>query len=87
MPRTYAIIVPEMDLGAPIALSTWLVRRGAHVRAGMPVVELLCGPATWDLSSPVEGQLIRKLAAEGDTVLPGQAVAEVQLPDEGLGDD
>lgn len=82
MPRTYAIIVPEMDLGVPIALSTWLVRRGTHVRAGMPVAELLCGPATWDLSSPVDGRLTRKLAAEGDQVLPGQAVAEVESIDE-----
>lgn len=82
MPRVYAIIVPEMDLGEPITLSTWLVRRGAQVRPGMPVAELLCGPATWDLSSPVNGRLKRKLSAEGDAVVPGQAVAEIESADE-----
>lgn len=82
MPRVYAIIVPEMDLGEPITLSSWLVRRRGYVRPGTPVAELLCGPITWDLSSPVEGRLTRKLAAEGDEVLPGQAVAEVESADE-----
>ncbi len=73
------IIVPELGVEAePVRLSAWLVRCGQRVGADEPVVELLSGPATVDLSSPAAGVLVRKLAAEDDLLTPGQRVGVVR---------
>jgi pyruvate/2-oxoglutarate dehydrogenase complex dihydrolipoamide acyltransferase (E2) component len=68
------------DLGIddqPIALSVWLVKRGAKVREGEPLVEVHCGGATVDLSSPCEGILTEKLAQEDDILTVGQNLAVI----------
>jgi len=74
------IIVPELGVeDEPPRVSTWLVRCGERVEADEPVVELVCGPVVVDLSSPVAGVLVRKLAAEDQPVTPGQRVGIVRM--------
>ena len=73
------ITVPELGLDAePIVLSLWLVELGAAVEPGEPIVELACGPATIDLSSPTQGRLAETLADEDDALNVGQAIAVIE---------
>jgi len=66
------IIVPELGVeDKPPRVSTWLVRCGERVEADEPVVV--------DLSSPVAGVLVRKLAAEDQLVTPGQRAGIVRM--------
>jgi len=73
------ILVPDLGLNdVPIRLSVWLVRRGRRVAAGEPVVEILAGPATVDLSAPDDGVLAEKLVGEDETVEVGQALGVIR---------
>jgi pyruvate/2-oxoglutarate dehydrogenase complex dihydrolipoamide acyltransferase (E2) component len=74
----YKITVPELGLDEPVTVSVWLCKRGARVAAGEPLVELLCGPATFDVSVPVDGVLAKKLVDEDEEVAVGEAVGIVQ---------
>ena len=68
------------DLGIddqPVTLSMWLVKKGRRVSEGEPVVEVLCGGATVDLTAPEDGILAQKLVAEGDVLTAGQALAVI----------
>jgi pyruvate/2-oxoglutarate dehydrogenase complex dihydrolipoamide acyltransferase (E2) component len=78
MPRI-ELCLPELDLDdQPITLSAWLVPRGARVTAGERVAEVLAGPATVDLPSPVEGVLVRRLVDEDDPISVGQPLAVIE---------
>jgi pyruvate/2-oxoglutarate dehydrogenase complex dihydrolipoamide acyltransferase (E2) component len=69
------------DLGfddQPITLSMWLARRGAKVKAGEPLAEVLCGVATVDLPSPADGILAKKLAAVDERLTVGQEIAVIE---------
>jgi 2-oxoglutarate dehydrogenase E2 component (dihydrolipoamide succinyltransferase) len=77
--RDRRILVPDLGLdGVPIRVSVWLVRRGQRVAAGEPVVEILAGPATVDLSAPDDGVLAEKLVREDEAVEVGQAVGVIR---------
>jgi pyruvate/2-oxoglutarate dehydrogenase complex dihydrolipoamide acyltransferase (E2) component len=69
------------DLGIddqPITLSVWLAKRGARVKEGAPLAEVLCGGITVDLPSPADGILAEKLAAEDETLSVGQKLAAIE---------
>jgi pyruvate/2-oxoglutarate dehydrogenase complex dihydrolipoamide acyltransferase (E2) component len=69
------------DLGIddqPIFLSVWLAKRGAKVREGEPLVEVLCGGVTVDLPSPGDGILAEKLVAEDEMLSVGQRLAVIE---------
>ena len=69
------------DLGIedyPITLSMWLVPRGARVAAGERLAEVLAGPATVDLPSPVDGVLVRRLVDEDESLAVGQPLAVIE---------
>ena len=77
--RGRQILVPDLGLDdVPIRLSVWLVRRGRRVEAGEPVVEILAGPATIDLSAPNNGVLVEKLVGEDETVEVGQVLGMIR---------
>ena len=74
-------IISLPDLGIddqPILLSVWLAKRGAKVKGGAPLVEVLCGGVTVDLPSPSDGILAEKLAAEDETLRVGQRLAVIE---------
>src|SRR4051812_37439059 len=63
------------DLGVPSAtLSLWFVEVGSHVEEGERLLEILAGAATFDLSAPVCGRLVRRSVLPTDRVLPGQVL-------------
>jgi len=72
--QRYPLRVPDLGNIGPIQLSLWLVDEGDGVQAGDRVVELLAGPATYDLASPVAGRLSACLVDENQEVQPGQTL-------------
>ena len=59
-------------------LSLWLVKEGARVVEGDPVVEVMADGVTVDLPAPADGVLLEKLVAEGESLAVGQRLAEIQ---------
>ena len=75
----YELLVPDLGIDdQPIVVSSWLVRPGSRISAGDRVVEILAGPATVDLPSPVDGILLRTLADEDEPVAVGQCLAVIR---------
>ncbi len=72
------VILPDLGFGEqPVTLSMWLVKRGAEVSEGEPVVEVMVGDVTVDLPAPADGILDEKLASAGDSLTVGQTLAIV----------
>jgi pyruvate/2-oxoglutarate dehydrogenase complex dihydrolipoamide acyltransferase (E2) component len=73
------LVLPDLGLAdQPIVLTLWLVKRGACVAEGEPLVEVLAGAATIDLPSPADGVLIEKSAAAGEVLAVGQQLAIIE---------
>ena len=73
------LILPDLGLDdQPIVLSMWLVKEGARVAQGEPVVEVLGGSVTVDLPAGADGILIEKLVADGQTLAIGQRLAVIE---------
>jgi pyruvate/2-oxoglutarate dehydrogenase complex dihydrolipoamide acyltransferase (E2) component len=69
------------DLGfddQPVVVSMWLVKEGAAITEGEPLIEVLAGPVAVDLPAPVEGVLTKKLVADGETLTLGQQLAIIE---------
>jgi pyruvate/2-oxoglutarate dehydrogenase complex dihydrolipoamide acyltransferase (E2) component len=79
MTHATALTLPDLGMGdQPIVLSLWLVKRGARVAEGEPLLEVLAGAATVDLPSPAAGVLAEKSAATGDVLAVGQQLALIE---------
>lgn len=63
-------------------ISKWLVEPGAKVRKYDPLVEVMTDKVNMEVPSPFTGTFTRALAAEGDTVPMGQAIAEMDVEGE-----
>ncbi len=86
--RTAAVILPDLGTGpdTPIVVSYWFASRGQAVWEGERLVEVLVGPATFDVPAPATGRLARIRAREDDRVIPGGVLGEIAIP-EARGDD
>ncbi len=74
------LVVPDLGLrDGSVAVSLWLVPRGAAVLAGDRVVELVAGGVTIDLEAPVTGRLVVQHADEDDVVSIGSILAEFEV--------
>lgn len=87
--RLEAVILPDLGTGPdePIVVSHWFAARGDEVWEGDRLVEVLVGPATFDVPAPTTGRLAEIRGAEDDRVRPGAilglvAVAEDDPQDE-----
>ena len=73
------LILPDLGFADQrIVVSLWLVPRGSVVAQGEAVVEVLCGDATVDLPSPVDGILVEQLVEEDKTVVTGQCLGVIE---------
>ena len=63
-------------------IGKWLKQPGESVRRYEPLVEVVTDKVTMEVPSPVEGELLRVLAAEGETLPMGAPIAEVGEPGE-----
>jgi pyruvate/2-oxoglutarate dehydrogenase complex dihydrolipoamide acyltransferase (E2) component len=71
------ITMPE--LGMPRAtLSLWFAEPGELVYEGDRLVEILAGPATFDVSAPATGRLLERFALANDPVSAGQVLGTLE---------
>src|SRR5437660_527645 len=76
-PMQVPVIMP--DLGMPDAVvSAWLVDEGGEVEEGESLIEILAGPATFEVIAPASGRLADRLALTADSVLPGQTLGHIE---------
>jgi pyruvate/2-oxoglutarate dehydrogenase complex dihydrolipoamide acyltransferase (E2) component len=89
--RLEAVILPDLGTGpdVPIVVSHWYAARGEDVWEGDRLVEVLVGPATFDVPSPTTGRLAEIREREDDRVAPGAVLGLVAAADdlEGEGDE
>jgi pyruvate/2-oxoglutarate dehydrogenase complex dihydrolipoamide acyltransferase (E2) component len=72
------ITMPE--LGMPrAAVSLWFAGPGDLVYEGDRLVEILAGPATFDVAAPATGRLRERLALASDPVIPGQVLGTLDI--------
>lgn len=85
--RLEAVILPELGTGPaePIVVSHWYAAKGEQVWEGDRLVEVLVGPATFDVSSPSSGRLETIHGLEDDRVRPGAVLGLVRVTEEGDG--
>jgi pyruvate/2-oxoglutarate dehydrogenase complex dihydrolipoamide acyltransferase (E2) component len=71
--RLEAVILPDLGTGpdVPIIVSHWFAARGDAVWEGDRLVEVLAGPATFDVPAPASGRLAEIRGREDDRVTPG----------------
>ncbi|GAC1475847.1 MAG: hypothetical protein NVSMB9_29110 [Isosphaeraceae bacterium] len=77
--RLEAVILPDLGTGphVPIIVSHWFAARGDEVREGERLVEVLVGPATFDVPAPATGRLAEIHGWEEDRVVPGAVLGLV----------
>jgi pyruvate/2-oxoglutarate dehydrogenase complex dihydrolipoamide acyltransferase (E2) component len=82
--RLAAVILPDLGTGpdVPIVISHWFAARGDTVWEGDRLVEVLVGPATFDVSSPASGRLAEIHGWEDDRVTPGAVLGLVATPED-----
>ncbi len=91
--RLAAVILPELGTGPdlPIVISHWFAAKGDLVWEGERLVEVVVGPATFDVPSPVTGRLAEIRGLEDDRVEVGSVLGLVALAEDdrtnGPGDD
>src|SRR5947208_1741592 len=86
--RLEAVILPDLGTGpdVPIVVSHWFAARGDEVWEGDRLVEVLVGPATFDVPAPATGRLAEIRGREDDRVAPGAVLGLVAAAEDGDGD-
>jgi 2-oxoisovalerate dehydrogenase E2 component (dihydrolipoyl transacylase) len=64
-------------------IGKWLKQPGDRIERYDPLVEVVTDKVTMEVPSPVAGQLLRIIAAEGETVPMGAPIAEVETDERG----
>lgn len=82
--RIEAVILPDLGTGpgVPIVVSHWYASKGEHVWEGDRLVEVLVGPATFDVPAPASGRLAEIRGQEDDQVGPGAVLGLLAVTDE-----
>ncbi len=83
--RLEAVILPELGTGPdePIVISHWFAARGDEVWEGDRLVEVLVGPATFDVPAPRTGRLAKIRGKEDDLVQPGAILGYLAVLEDG----
>ncbi|MGD0655362.1 MAG: biotin/lipoyl-containing protein [Thermoguttaceae bacterium] len=82
MPQ-YELTMPDLGIeDQPITVSSWLVKRGTTVTEGEPVLEVLCGGVTVDLSAAINGILVEKIVTFDEVLKVGQKLAVIETQNE-----
>ncbi|WP_435021116.1 biotin/lipoyl-containing protein [Tundrisphaera sp. TA3] len=83
--RLEAVVLPELGTGphVPIVVSHWFAGRGDRVWEGDRLVEVLVGPATFDVPAPSSGRLAAIHGREDDLVTAGMVLGLVAVSEEG----
>lgn len=86
--RLEAVILPDLGTGpdVPILVSHWFAELGDEVWEGDRLVEVLVGPATFDVPAPMSGRLAEIHGMEDDPVAPGAVLGLVAAFEDGEGE-
>src|ERR1700736_3091953 len=57
----------------------WLKNKGAFVKRDEPLVEVITDKVNAEIPSPFEGKLVKITAAQGETVLVGAVIAQIEV--------
>lgn len=87
--RLEAVILPDLGTGPdePIVVSHWFAARGEEVWEGDRLVEVIVGPATFDVPAPRSGRLKEIRGREDDRVAPGAVLGLLAVPEDDRDDD
>ena len=82
--RWEAVILPDLGIspGVPIVVSHWFAERGDDVWEGDRLVEVLAGPATFEVACPISGRLFEIRGLEDDEVTPGSVLGFIAAEDD-----
>ncbi len=70
--------VPEMEGIESVTVTYWHCKEGDEVSEGADLVEAATEKATFNISSPVSGVLLKKNFQEGDYVETGGIIAVIK---------
>ncbi len=87
--RKAAVILPDLGTSpdTPIVVSYWFAARGETVWEGERLVEVLVGPATFDVPAPATGRLVEIRLREDDTLFPGAVLGNIAVTDQDSDDE
>jgi pyruvate/2-oxoglutarate dehydrogenase complex dihydrolipoamide acyltransferase (E2) component len=87
--RLAPVVLPDLGTGpdVPIVVSYWFAARGDRVWEGERLVEVLVGPATFDVSAPATGRLARVDRLPDDRVEVGSVLGLVATSGDDASDD
>ncbi len=83
--RLEAVILPDLGTGPdePIIVSHWFAEQGDEIWEGDRLVEVLVGPATFDVPAPMTGRLAEIREDEDDRVNAGDVLGLVAVWEDG----
>ena len=78
------IVLPDVGIetGTEMVVSFWFAEQGEEVLEGDRLVEILAGPATFDISAPTTGRLVQVRLVEDDVVHTGDILGLVETEEE-----
>ena len=78
MPRSIVKMPKVADTVDQVLVLEWLVREGATVSAGDPIVRVETDKVEVEVPSPLGGTLVEKLAPEGEEVSTGSPLCVLE---------
>jgi len=70
--------VPDMEGIESVTVTYWHCKEGDEISEGADLVEVATEKATFNVSSPVTGVLLKKSFQEGDNVETGGVIAVIE---------
>jgi 2-oxoisovalerate dehydrogenase E2 component (dihydrolipoyl transacylase) len=78
--KTYSFRLPDIGEGvAEAEITAWHVKVGDHVEEDQTLVDVMTDKATIDMTSPVNGKVLKLFGAEGDKAPVGSVLVELEI--------
>lgn len=71
-------IFPEVSSRQEAVIVQWYAALNDKVMRGDDILEVTSDKATFDISSPCDGTIIKIFKFQGETVVPGEMIAEIR---------
>jgi pyruvate/2-oxoglutarate dehydrogenase complex dihydrolipoamide acyltransferase (E2) component len=76
-----AVQLPKWGLTTEDAVVVeWMVGEGEEIERGAALVTVETDKSMAEVEAPASGRLLRVVAREGDSVKPGDLLAEIEVP-------
>jgi pyruvate/2-oxoglutarate dehydrogenase complex dihydrolipoamide acyltransferase (E2) component len=78
--RVVAVQLPKWGLTTEDAVVVeWMIGEGEEIEQGAALVTVETDKSTAEVEAPATGRLVRVVAREGDSVRPGDLLAEIEV--------